>query len=377
MRPEGFVAARAAARPFGEVDEIAVLRPSGLGDFIFALPALEALRERYPHARITLLAKGWHRSFLKGRTRLVDEVVALPPIPGVGAPPGHAADEAAIDACVEALRARAFDLAFQFHGGGRYSNPFLLRLGARHSFGLLAPGATPLPHCVPYELWQNERLRLLEVAALADARPVELEPLLPVLPRDRRELGERVELPPQPLAVLSPGATDPRRRWSVARFAAVGDALVEAGAAVAVQGDDSERGLTAAVVAAMRSPALDLGGRLSLDGLAALLARARLLVANDSGPLHLAQAVGTATVGIYWLINLFVSGPPTVTRRRYALSLRQSCPVCGRDNRHQRCEHDVSFVDDVALDEVLTPALALWQQEAARPAAHAPHPAPR
>lgn len=378
MRAAGGIPGAAVAEPFGSVGRIAVLRPSGLGDFVFALPALAALRQRYPHARITLLGKPWHRTFLKGRTRLVDDVVALPPIPGVGAAEDAGADLDAIEACAAALRDCAFDLAFQLHGGGRYSNPFLLRLGARHSFGLCAPGAVALPHSVPYVLWQNERLRLLEVVALADASPAGLEPMLPVLPRDRRELAERLEpLPAAPLAVLSPGATDPRRRWGVERFATVGDALVRAGAAVAVQGDAGERELASAVVAAMKMPALDLGGRLSLDGLAALLARARLLVANDSGPLHLAQAVGTATVGIYWLINLFVSGPPTVTRRRYALSLRQQCPLCGADNRHQRCPHDVSFVDDIAVEEVTTHALALWRQEAESRAAPAPAPAPR
>ncbi|HJV24418.1 MAG TPA: glycosyltransferase family 9 protein [Aromatoleum sp.] len=368
--PKEAVAA-VAGEPFGEVRRIAVLRANGLGDFVFAMPALAALRERYPHAQITLLGKRWHRSFLKGRSRLVDEVVALPPVPGVGVPEDVEVDEAAIDACVDDLRRRAFDLAFQFQGGGRYSNPFLLRLDARHSFGACAPGAQPLAHSIPYVVWQNERLRLLEVAALAGAPAIQLEPRLPVLSRDRRELAEQVTLPSEPLAVLSPGAMDPRRRWPVEHFAAVGDALAAAGAAVVVQGDHSERHLTAGVVAAMHRQALDLGGRLSLDGLTALLARARIMVANDSGPLHLAQAVGGATVGLYWLVNLFVSGPPTVSRRRYAMSLRLACPECGRENLAMRCEHDVSFIADIPVDEVLGLALALWHQETAVPVAPA------
>lgn len=357
------MAAGRGRHAFGPVGQIAVLRAGGLGDLIFALPALASLRVRYPRARIVLLGKEWQRGFLEGRSPLVDEVLVLPPVPGVGEAEDSEVDAAAVDAWVEVQRSRRFDLAFQFHGGGRYSNPFLLRLGARHSFGLCTPDAVPLAHALPYIPWQNERLRLLEVAGLAGAPVVDLEPLLPVLPRDWRELAEKVELERSPVAVLSPGARDPRRRWAVERFAAVGDALAEAGATVVVPGDAGECGLSAGVVAAMAWPALDLGGRLSLDGLTGLLACARLVVGNDSGPLHLAQALGTATVGLYWFANFLVSGPPTVACRRYAIAPRLACPVCGRENLHQRCPHDVSFVDDIGVEEVTGLALDLWRQQ--------------
>ena len=362
---DGVTPLSASIEAYGAVERIAVLRPSGVGDFMFALPALTALRLHFPGARIVLLGKAWHRTFLNGRTMLLDDVVALPPIPGVGAPPDAPCDTRAIDECCARLRQQRFDLAFQLFGGGRYSNPFVRRLNARHTFGACAPDAEPLEYSLPYVVWQNERLRLLEVVALAGARRVELEPRLPVLVRDRTELAARVELPPGPLAVIAPCATDPRRRWPVERFAVVGDALAEAGAVVAVQGDELERPHSAAVVAAMRHPALDLGGKLSLGGLAALFERARLVVANDSGPLHLAQTMGAATVGLYWFTNLFISGPPTVARRRYLMSPRLICPVCGQENLTQRCPHDPSFIADIGVDEVRDMALALWRQEAA------------
>lgn len=109
----------------------------------------------------------------------------------------------------------------------------------------------------------------------------------------------------------------------------------------------------------MRRDAIDLCGKLSLGGLAGLMSRARLVVGNDTGPLYLAEAVGTATVGVYWLSNLSISGPLFRTRHRYALSERTTCPTCGADNLEARCMHDDSFVADVPLDAVLAPALAL------------------
>lgn len=366
-----------AAEPrvdFGDVRRIAVLRANGLGDFVFALPALRALRLRFPDALLVLLGKPWHQRFLTGRGPVVDEVIALPPITGVGVPPeqGGQDDEAAIEACCAALRERRFDMAFQMHGGGRYSNAFIQRIGARHTFGLHTPDAPRLAHSVPYMTLQNERLRLLEVAALAGAHTWELDPRLPVLVRDEVELESVIRLPDAPLAVLNPGATDPRRRWPTDRFAGIGDALAREGAVVAVHGDASERALTGAVVAAMKQPAIDLGGKLSLGGLAALLERAGIVVANDSGPLHLAQAVGSATVGLYWLTNLTVSGPPTSARRRVALSVTTDCPVCGRDNVASRCAHDPCFVDDITEQAVLTLTLDLWAQERRAQSAHEP-----
>ncbi len=348
-----------------EVASIAVLRPNQIGDFMFALPALAALRETYPAARIVYLGRAWHKAFLDRRTLLVDEVVVLPPIPGVGAPPDVAVDEEPIESACAALRDRRFDIACQFYGGGRHSNPFIRRLGARMTVGVRAADAEPLDRWLPYVPWHNERLRLLEAVGLVGARTAELQPLLPVLPRDRDELTAKLQLPgDRPLVVLSPGASDPRRRWPVEKFAAVADVFARKGACVVVQGGGAdELELSASIVATMREPAIDSGGLLSLDGLAALLQRARLVIASDSGPLQLAQAFGTPTVGIFWFVNLLVSGPLTSHRNRCATSLMRACPVCGRDNLKLRCEHDPSFVADVSTEEVTELALDLWKQE--------------
>ena len=72
------------------VRKIVVLRPSAVGDFVFALPALHALKQTYPEAELVLAGKAWHRMFLQGRPGPVDRVVEVPPVPGVAAPPDAA-----------------------------------------------------------------------------------------------------------------------------------------------------------------------------------------------------------------------------------------------------------------------------------------------
>jgi len=108
----------------------------------------------------------------------------------------------------------------------------------------------------------------------------------------------------------------------------------------------------------MEAPALDLSGRLGLGGLCGLLARAALVVSNDTGPLHLALALGRPCVGVFWLTNLIDGAPLRQGLLRAALALRVDCPVCGMPNLRSRCAHDASFVADVAAEEVVALATA-------------------
>jgi ADP-heptose:LPS heptosyltransferase len=342
------------------IERIAVLRANAIGDFIFTLPALEALRAAYPDAEITLLGRPWHAAFLPGRPSPVDRVVAIPPCRGVGETEDFVNDEAELDRFFDRMVEERFDLAIQLHGGGRFSNLFVHRLGARLTAGLRAPDAEPLDISMPYVYYQHEVMRYLETVALVGASPVALEPRVAVTDADLAEAATVVPDDARPLVVIHPGATDPRRRWPVERFAAAGDVLAAEGARVAVIGSgEEERPLVEAVVGEMRSEAMNLWQALSLGGLAGLLSRARLLVANDSGPLHLAAAVGTRTVGVYWCFNLLTAGELTRTRHRPVLSWRLECPVCGRYCMEHDCPHTASFVADVPVEAVLEPALEL------------------
>lgn len=347
------------------VKKIAVLRANALGDYIFAQPALYALRSAYPRAEIVLLGKPWHMEYVTGRPGPVDRVVAVPPYRGVSEPDTWEAPSEPVEVAqfFERMQNEHFDLALQMHGGGGNSNPFTRRLGARLAVGLRAPGAAPLDRWVPYFYWQHEVLRLLEVAGLAGAAPVMLEPRIEVTERDRVEACAAAPFletgSPRRAAVLHPGASDPRRRWPAQRFAAVGDALARAGLHIILVGIDAERETVDQVIQHMREPALDLCGRLSLHGLTGLLSRAALLVANNSGPRHLAEAVGTPTVGIFWCGNMINAGPAFRAHHRPHLSWRIECPVCGRNTLHDPCEHAELFVDEVTVEEVIGSAMEL------------------
>ena len=126
-----------------------------------------------------------------------------------------------------------------------------------------------------------------------------------------------------------------------------------------IVGVEEDHALISGIAATMKHEAIDLCGRLSLAGLTGLLSRCAVVVSNDSGPLHLAGAVGAATVGIYWGQNLINAGPPTRARHRPALSWRSSCPVCGATLFGNDCGHAVSVITDIPTEEVAEYALEL------------------
>ncbi|HEX6928213.1 MAG TPA: glycosyltransferase family 9 protein [Gammaproteobacteria bacterium] len=352
--------------PLPGVRKIAVLRANALGDYVFTVPALCALEAAFPEAEIVLLGKAWHRDFLAARPGPVDRVIVVPKCRGIPLETDRIENPDAVAAFFEAMRAEHFDIALQMHGGGGNSNPFVSNLGARLTAGLRAEGAPPLDIDIPYVLYHNEVLRYLEVAAAVGAVPVAVAPEVTVTAADRQALARELPALGQPYVVLHPGATDIRRRWPLEKMAALADVLAARGVTVCVTGVPAESEAVARVVDGANANIHDLCGKLSLPGMVALLESAELVVSNDTGPLHLARAVGTPTVGIYWMGNVINAGPVVARAHRYAISWTTHCPACGMDcienDAHvprDGCRHAESFVGSVPVDEVVAHAEAL------------------
>ena len=123
----------------------------------------------------------------------------------------------------------------------------------------------------------------------------------------------------RPVLMISPCSSHARRNWHADRYAAVADHAAVRGWRVVLCGGRSEleRSTTDAILAAMREPALDLVGKDTLKQLPALLARANLLLTPDSGPMHIANAVGTKVLGLHAASNPERSGP--YSDRRYCV----------------------------------------------------------
>ena len=120
----------------------------------------------------------------------------------------------------------------------------------------------------------------------------------------------------QPTLLVSPCSSHPLRNWRPERYAAVADHAAARGWRVVLCGGRSalERETADAILATMRQPALDLVGKDTLKQLLALLARAQLVLTPDSGPTHLANAMGTPVLGLHACTDAERSGPYTDRR---------------------------------------------------------------
>jgi ADP-heptose:LPS heptosyltransferase len=152
--------------------------------------------------------------------------------------------------------------------------------------------------------------------------------------------------------------------WPAENYAGLADMLQQMGFQVVYTGSKEDRKVTDGVIAAMKQHAFNVCGDFSLGGLAALLAKAALMISADTGPLHLARAVNTPTVGIYWAPNLINWGPVTRNIHRPVVSWNMACPLCGIvpndpypfEPATNACTHEVSFVRDVTADAVIQAA---------------------
>ena len=160
-----------------------------------------------------------------------------------------------------------------------------------------------------------------------------------------------------PLVGIFPGSNAPSRRWETASFAALARRLGALGLRVIVFGGPQERAITAAIAAG--GAALDLGGRTDLPLLAAGLAACDLVVSNDSGPLHVAAAVGARTVSLWGAGDPSVTGPLGVAHRLVrhpelpcVPCVKNVCPRSGPGyvlaDAQRECMHIISIEEVVA-----------------------------
>jgi ADP-heptose:LPS heptosyltransferase len=230
------------------------------------------------------------------------------------------------------------------HGSGRISTPLALALGGQVTAGYY-DGDRPAGLSVgaPYP-GGSEIQRNLDLARLLGCPDLGVELEFPLSGEDRAEATRHLGCLPRadrPWVGIHPGARAPARRWSPRRFAALADVMArEHRAQIILTGGAAEREIVAEVRRHMTAEALDLSGRTTIGGLAALIERLDLFVSNDSGPAHLAVAVGTASVVIF--------GPAEVARWAPLDATRH--PVVRRDVPCSPCGYTDCPIDHRCLE---------------------------
>lgn len=291
-----------------------MVKLSSIGDVVHALPVAVALKRAPITARVTWIAEAREAVMLAGHPS-VDDVIVADTRGWRRNRPGLPAAREALDVA-RRLRREAFDVALDLQGLMKSAMLTALTRAPRR-IGFAAGWSREWPST----LLINERVRPPAAARhvvdqyLALARPLGIETTpvefrIPADPAADARVDEFLAgvgiKPHDRLVLVNPGAGRPEKRWPVERFRDLGRRLTdEAGArVVALWGPGEEDDARAIVTAgALLAPPT------TLRDLTALVRRARLVIAADTGPLHIAAAVGTPCLGLYGPTSGIRNGP--------------------------------------------------------------------
>ena len=317
---------------------VLLIKPGAIGDLLQLSPVIRALKTRYPEARITVLVGNAASIDLFRHNPQVDEVLVFDKR---GA---HRSWRAFAGLGAE-LRQRRFDLVVNFQRSNLKT--WLLTLA-----------------CLPCRVLVYQKARSRSVHAVVNhleaVAPVGIDPQqadarleLFLGPDDQlwvEHLLQQEQLSGRPLVALNLGASHPVNRWPLAQFAALADRLVQdLGAAVVLVGGSADRELADETLTRLSRPVIDLVGRTSLLQLGAVLARCGVVVSGDTGPMHLATAVGTPVVALFGAADPARTGP--VGEGHMVIQAASvSCVPC----RSRNCTHPdyLACMAMITFDEV-------------------------
>ena len=327
-----------------------IVRLGALGDVVHAIPVAAALRRAFPSARIDWLVSAKHREILD-LVPVIDRRLVINDR-------GHASGGTSLLAAIGELRRSRYDVAIDLQGliksavlarasgaprvigfSSRYARERAARVFYTEAHdpgrgGLFDPRETR--HVVDINLGVLSRLGMT-----APAREFPIEDIDTDAARTAREqAGGRY-------ALLNPGAAWPNKRWPPARFAAIASQLrARHGLMSVVLWGPGEDVLAAEVVAGADGAAI-LSPKTSIADLVALARRAALMVSGDTGPTHIAAALGTPIVGIYGPTRPARNGP--MSPRDITVSRDGVCQC----HHLRRCTLDRMCLLDIEVAEVL------------------------
>jgi lipopolysaccharide heptosyltransferase I len=326
---------------------ILIIKPSSLGDVTHALPVLSLLRRRWPEARISWLVAPACAGLLEGLSTL-DEVIVFERR-RFGTAWRNPAAGLDLIRFKRDLKRRGFDLVIDLQGLFR-SGWLAWQTGSPVRIGFAnAREFAPLfyTHRVLIDsLDQHAVERYLKIARAlgCDDGPVEFH--FPVTDEHRRYIDSLIPAAER-FAVLLPGANWETKRWPAEDFEAMVEPLRKRFGlrSVLVGGPDAQE------LASRIPSALNLAGKTNLPQLVALLERASLVIANDSGPMHIAAALGRPLVTLFGPTNPIRTGP--YGRSDSVVRVNIYCSPC----YSRRCSHQ-SCMGWLAVDQVLKTAEA-------------------
>jgi lipopolysaccharide heptosyltransferase II len=300
---------------------ILVIRLDLIGDLVLSLTVVQALKHTYPHAEIDLLATPSSASVVLDDPQLTQIITYDPNIwrrPKALFQPKNWRD---LQTLLYKLHARHYDLAISVYGPWAAILSVISRAKRRVGFGRESyPGF--MTDSVPGRHWhpgdnKHEVDYCLELARAAGATPTPEDriPHLEIDPQSAQEIEQLLHTEGvqdnKPLIACHVSSNNGQsKRWPLTHWATLLDRLIcKEDAHIVLTGAPADLPIVENVISRMHEHPINLAGKTSLTQLAALLKRANLLISGDSGPIHMAAALGTPIIGFYGPTNPALTGP--------------------------------------------------------------------
>jgi ADP-heptose:LPS heptosyltransferase len=347
---------RRPPRPLSELDlagvrRVLLLNATALGDLLFSTPTFRALKETYPHWQLDVLV----------HPRYQELAAPNPNLSRLWLYPGRGLR---ILTLMRQVREQHYDLVVILHGNDPEASliawaagtPFII--GSAHSPLAFAYSAT-VSHPDPFEHAIERRLAYARLLG-ADTRNkhMDLPVPTPVLQQARDILVQQFGTLPDLLVALHPTGSAPYKWWPLKRYAELGKFIQERyQAPILIISGSGDRPAAEELAAQLPGPTLVTGGRYPLLTVAGLLRHCRLLVANDSGPLHMALALGVPTLALLGADHPARIGPYQVDTATYLYAKDGACPE--PDCLTRRCPDNLCL-QAITMDDVITTLQTWW-----------------
>jgi heptosyltransferase-2 len=343
-----------AEESLSKAANILIRSTNWIGDAVMTLPAVAAVRNTFPRARITILAKPWVAELFE-LCPDIDEIMLFHS-------PGIHDGLSGKWRIAREIRKKRFDAAILLQNAIEAAIiAFLAGIPVRAGYnsdgrGLLLTHSVRRTKAIR-EVHQSDYY--LEMVKALGCRPAGKEiHLHPGRAYDlpAETLLRRFGLEENRLLVgMAPGATyGPAKKWFPERFSSVADRLVDGfSAQILLFGSSEDNDTAATVQARAKYPLFDLTGKTSLNEAMALMSRCRLFISNDSGLMHVAAALGVPTVAIFGSTNPVTTSPPG--RNHIIIHKDVVCSPCLKPD----CPTDFKCMDLIGVDDVYEAAVRM------------------
>jgi len=328
------------------IRRILVIRTAYIGDVVMTLPILNPLKKRFPEAAITVLTSEGGKQIVKNHP-CVDEILVYEPFWFYKRPVKD------YFPFIRRLRQHRFDLVIEARADIRdilfLAFPAISRVKLSYATG---GGGFALSCAVPYDILKHKVEYHLDLVRFLGCRIDAVEWGVYLTDNEQQKLRTLLTacgIEP-PYICAHPGGRLLLKRWPIRRCAALYDRIMERfGRTLVLLGTASEKDLTRKIVSHMKHRPVILTGMTSIRQLSGLIAGARLMVCNDSAPMHLAAASGTPTVAIFGPSKSVETGPwgPGHVVVEAPMACRHTC-----DESHCRNRFFHACMEAVPVDAV-------------------------